>query len=178
MPIEPNFSNRRIEFSRRFLLTDLPEPLTRASAHRQFFDNHLTQTRLFLRQIRTPQTREWKRLFVQQAAVADGDFSRQFISEVELSQYEYEVLAVFEGNELRYNRYFDDFENKKIAIDLYLGGLWGLIIASVNFEDESEMQNFAPPEFVFAEITDNEMFQGAKLVDLKFADIQKIVSSL
>lgn len=172
-----HFNSGKIEYSRRFLLENLPEPLTRASAHLQFFDNFLTATRLFLRQIRTPQTKTWERFFIQKYPLTDNDNSAQIITEIQLSEYEYKVLEIFEANELRYNRYFYEYEGKNLAVDLHLGDLWGLIVCTAFFESEEETQNFNLPNFAFLEITNNKMFGGEKLADLKFADVQNELTS-
>jgi CYTH domain-containing protein len=153
-------------YRRRFLLEDLPAPLTRASFHLQFFDNYLTETRLLLRQIRTPKTREWKRMFVQEFPVEAADLSKLNLAQIDLSEREYEVLSIFEGNELRYNRYFYEFENGKLEIDMILNReLWNLVFASMEFETEVEMYSFSPPDFVKREITQEEFFLGQNLTN-------------
>lgn len=168
-----NDKRLKIHFERRFVLENLPEPLTRASEHLQFFDNYLTATRLWLRQVRVPQTKEWQRVFVQRYPI-DGNLTQIAAAEIELNEYEYEVLSVFEGNELRYNRYFYEFAGRTILIDVFLNReLWNLIVAAVEFETEAEMQNFAAPPFFGREITHNENLTPAKLVDLNLAEVKK-----
>ena len=161
-------------YRRRFLLADLPAPLTRAGFHLQFFDNYLTETRLLLRQIRTPQTRKWQRMFVQEFPVEAADLSQLKRAQIDLSEREYEVLSVFEGNELRYNRYFYEFENGKLEIDMILNReLWNLVFAAIEFETEDEMRSFSPPDFVVQEITQNEFFLGRNLMDATLEDVKK-----
>jgi CYTH domain-containing protein len=161
-------------YRRRFLLEDLPAPLTRASEHLQFFDNYLTATRLLLRQIREPKTRLWERKFVQEFPVEASDFSKLDYAEIDLSEYEYEVLSVFEGNELRYNRYFYELETGKLEIDMILNReLWNLILASAEFETESEMHAFSPPDFAAREITQEEFFLPQNLTDSTLEDVKK-----
>ena len=46
-------------FERTFLLEKIPKPLSRASEHLQIFDNYLEKTRLCLRKIRTPKSKEY-----------------------------------------------------------------------------------------------------------------------
>lgn len=168
--------NLEIKFERRFVLENLPEPLTRASEHLQFFDNYLTDTRLWLRRIRYPATREWKHFFVQKYSV-NSNLAQTATAEIELSQYEYEVLSIFEGNELRYNRYFFEFENAQILLDVLLNReLWNLIIATIEFGGEAEMAQFVAPLFLGREITHNENLTTARLTDLTLADVQKHLS--
>lgn len=164
----------QIKYERRFVLSEMPEPLTRASEHLQFFDNHLTATRLLLRQIRDPRTKLWTRQFVQRTQVDETDLSKIATAEINLSEYEYEVLAVFEGNELRYNRYFLPLETgETMLIDMFLNReLWNLIVATIEFEDETKMQDFQPPEFIFGEITQNKFFNAANLVDMNIDEVR------
>lgn len=159
-------------YRRRFLLTDLPTPLTRASEHLQFFDNYLTETRLLLRQIRDPKTKMWTRQFVQEFA---GEDQWQISSAaIDLSEREYEVLSVFEGNELRYNRYFYRLENGEMEIDMILNReLWNLVFGTIEFETETEMNSFSPPEFIVREITTDEFFAPQNLVDSTLEDVKK-----
>jgi CYTH domain-containing protein len=159
---------------RRFLLADLPAPLERKDRHLQFFDNFLTETRLTLRQIRTPESRAWQRLFVQEYPTAPPDFSKLLHTEIELDEREYENLSIFEGNELRYNRYETEIENFRWQIDLILNReLWNLVLASVEFDSDEAMQNFAPPAFVVREITNDEFFLPARLVDATLDGVRK-----
>lgn len=170
--------NLEIKFERRFLLEDLPAPLTRASEHLQFFDDYLTETRLWLRQIRMPQTKQRSRFFVQKYAVASPDLSRFAGAEIELSEYEYEVLSVFEGNQLRYNRYFLTLETgETMLVDMFLNReLWNLILATVEFATAEEMNAFAAPLFIKMEITQNKFFTLPKLVNANIEQVRQRIS--
>jgi CYTH domain-containing protein len=163
----------RIERERRFLLHGLPDGLTRASRHVQIWDNYITNTRLRLRRIRVPLTKEQTWKLTQKFAPDPQDFSRTSITNIYLSPYEYEVLSVFEGNELRKNRYPFEYEGRTFGIDVFLGALWGLILAETEFETDEEMRAFALPSFAVADVTNDEMFTGARLVEMSFDEIQK-----
>ncbi|HEX8140954.1 MAG TPA: hypothetical protein VF553_00040 [Pyrinomonadaceae bacterium] len=161
-----------VERERRFLLRDLPSPLTRASEHVQIWDNYVTGTRLRLRRIRVPRTKEriWK--LTQKYAPDPKDFSRTLITNIYLSPAEYEVLAVFEGNEIRKNRYPFMHEGRAYSVDIFLGALWGLVLAETSFETDEEMREFTPPPFAVRDVTNDEMFTGARLVELSIDDIR------
>jgi CYTH domain-containing protein len=163
----------RTERERRFLLREMPEPLTRASKHVQIWDNYITGTRLRLRKIRMPQTKQWRLKLTQKFAPAPADPSRTTITNTYLSAYEYQVLSVFEGNEIRKNRYPFEFEGRKYSIDVFLGALWGLILAETEFESDEEMRAFVPPPFVALEVTNDETFTGGCLVELSFEDLRR-----
>jgi CYTH domain-containing protein len=163
----------RIERERRFVLRELPPGLTRASAHVQIWDNYITGTRLRLRRIRVPQTKEQKWKLTQKFAPAPADFSRTVITNIYLSAYEYEVLSVFEGNEIRKNRYPFEYEGRAFGIDVFLGGLWGLILAETEFETDEEMNSLQVPPFAAAEVTNDELFTGARLAHLTFEELRQ-----
>src|SRR5882672_11101570 len=119
----------RVERERRYLLQDLPEGLTRASPHLQITDNYLTGTRLRLRKVRDPQTNKWTVKFTQKFAPHPADLSRTLITNTYLNAAEYELLSVFEANEIRKNRYRFEFAGHQFGIDMFLGDLLGLILA-------------------------------------------------
>jgi hypothetical protein len=166
-------------YRRRFLLADLPAPLTRASEHLQFFDNYLTETRLLLRQIRDPKTKLWTRRFVQEFPIETNDLSKLNRAGIDLSDYEYEVLSVFEGNELRYNRYFYELEKGQLEIDMILNReLWNLIFANAEFEAEATASAFMPPDFVVREITADVFFLPQNLINSTLEDVKKHLETI
>jgi CYTH domain-containing protein len=165
-----------VERERRFLLQDLPENLTRASEHVQIWDNYIMGTRLRLRQIRVPATKERRWKLTQKFAPAPPDFSRTVITNIYLSPQEYEVFSVFEGNEIRKNRYPFEHEGREYGIDVFLGPLWGLILAETSFETDEEMDQFRMPPFAFAEVTRDEMFTGGKLAYMTIEEIRAHLS--
>jgi len=170
--IVPESKYARIERERRYLLQDLPEGLTRADPHVQITDNYITGTRLRLRKVRDPRTNKWTVKFTQKFAPNPADFSRTVITNTYLNAAEYQVLSVFEANEIRKNRYPFEWEGRKFTIDMFLGNLFGLVLAEVSFESEAELAGFPQPPFAIAEVTNNEIFTGGELCDLTFEDIR------
>jgi CYTH domain-containing protein len=173
----PESKYARLERERRYLLQDLPEGLTRASQHLQITDNYITGTRLRLRKVRDPQTNKWTLKFTQRFALRPSDLSRTVITNTYLNATEYEVLSVFEANEIRKNRYRFEFAGHGFSVDMFLGSLLGLVLAEVSFETDEELDNFAPPPFALAEVTNNETFSGGRLCYLSFEDIRREVIS-
>src|SRR5215218_6072204 len=125
----------RTELHRTFLIEQLPEPLTRASAHIQLFDNYIANTRMRLRSVRDPQTKEWTFILQQRTLFAE-QMCRTDLAEIYLSEAEYERFKIFEGTEIRKNRYFHEFGGHSLEFDVYIGKLWGLNTFRVTFEDE------------------------------------------
>lgn len=162
----------RVERERRYLLRELPHGLKLSDPHTQVTDNYLTGTRLRLRKVRVPETNEWTLKLTQKHAPSPPDFSRTLITNIYLSPYEYEVLSVFEGNELRKNRYPYEHEGRLYAIDVFLGALRGLVLAETEFDTDAEVDSFHAPPFAALDVTREEIFTGARLVGLTAEDLR------
>lgn len=168
----------RTEIHRLFLLEALPEPLTRASAHIQIFDNYIAGTRLRLRSVRDPETASWTRILQQRFPATDGEFSTMKVSEIYLNDAEHAQFQIFEGTEIRKNRYFHEFDGKSFAFDVFLGALWGLNMARVQFETAEELDRFEPPPFAVFEVTNDPFFLGEILVTKNFEDVRAEVAKV
>ena len=170
--IVPDSKYARVERERRYLLQDLPEGLTRADHHLQITDNYITGTRLRIRKVRDPKTNKWIVKFTQKFAANPDDLSRTIITNTYLNAIEAETLSIFDANEIRKNRYPFPFEGREFSIDMFLGDLFGLVMAEVSFETDQEVDNFQKPPFAIADVTNNEIFSGGKLSELTFEDIR------
>src|SRR6478672_5270881 len=175
--IVPESKYARVERERRYLLQDLPEGLTRADHHLQITDNYLTGTRLRLRKVRDPRTNKWVVKFTQKFAPDSADLSRTLITNTYLNPIEADTLAIFEANEIRKNRYPFEFEGRRFSVDMFLGDLFGLVLAEISFETDEELAAFYQPPFALAEVTNNEIFSGGRLSQLTFAEIRQEVES-
>ena len=162
----------RTELHRTFLIEQLPEPLTRASGHLQLFDNYIANTRMRIRSIRNPATRDWTYILQQRSPGGDAEAFRTKVSEIYLNDKEHERFKIFEGTEIRKNRYFHEFDGRVFGFDVYIGKLWGLNTARVEFEDPAELRKFEPPPFAVYEITSEKFFLGENLVHHSFGDVQ------
>lgn len=173
--IVPKSKYAIMERERRYLLQDLPAGLTRADHHLQITDNYILGTRLRIRKVRDPQTNKWTVKFTQKFSPNAQDFARTLITNIYLDPYEAEVLAVFEANEIRKNRYYFEWEGRRFSADMFLGDLFGLVLAEVAFDNDEELDSFRTPDFALADVTNIELFTGGRLCELTFADIRKEV---
>ena len=155
-----------MERERRFLLREYPPELEPAHFHTQIFDNYVTNTRLRLRKVREPYKREWTFKLSQKFAPDPEDFSRTLITNIYLTQAEYEMFAHLEGNEIRKNRYPYEFEGRKYVVDVFLGDLHGLILAEIEFASDEELESLTTPSFAVMEVTNDPLFTGGRLVEL------------
>ncbi|MEK6333540.1 MAG: hypothetical protein AABM67_01245 [Acidobacteriota bacterium] len=170
--VVPESKYARIERERRYLLQDLPEGLSRADHHLQITDNYITGTRLRIRKVRDPRTNKWIVKFTQKFAPNPEDLSRTIITNTYLNAIEAETLGLFAANEIRKNRYPFEFEGRRFSVDMFLGDLFGLVLAEVSFESDDEPDIFAKPPFAVADVTNNELFSGGRLSELTFEDIR------
>jgi CYTH domain-containing protein len=58
------------------------------------------------------------------------------------------------------------------TIDMFLGDLFGLVLAEVTFKSDAEMDNFPLPSFALAEVTNDKTFSGGRLSEVTFGDIR------
>jgi CYTH domain-containing protein len=168
----------RTEFRRTYLIEGLPEPLTRASRHLQLFDNYITGTRIRIRTVRDPETKQWTWRLQQRLAAEDSGLMCLKIGEIHLNEAEHTAFKPFEGNEIRKNRYFHEFDGREFTFDIYLGPLWGLNMASAEFPDAGSMERFEMPSFAVFDVTNDLFFLGENLFEKAFADIQAEVARI
>lgn len=171
--IVPVSKYSRVERERRYLLQDLPEGLKRSDPHLQITDNYLTGTRLRIRKVRDPQTNKWTVKFTQKFAPNPSDLSRTTITNIYLNAREAELLSVFEANEIRKNRYPLEFAGRRFAIDMFMGELFGLVLAEVSFERDDELDSFVSPPWALVEVTNDPIFTGGCLSETTFEDIKE-----
>lgn len=171
-------NNNRIIHQKRFLTEGLPEGLTAADSHLQIFDNYIENTRIRLRKIRVPETKQWTRV-LEQIKELDAENPSSFeLSQMFLTEAEYKTFEVFKGREIRKNRYFCELGDFTYEIDIFLGALWGLNIARVVFDDNRQKTQFEIPEFAVLDISDDKFFSGNSLVDVNFGTVQDRISKI
>ncbi|HEV8204692.1 MAG TPA: hypothetical protein VGP98_10665 [Pyrinomonadaceae bacterium] len=177
--VVPESKYARVERERRYLLRDLPEGLTRADPHLQITDNYMTGSRLRLRKVREPRTNKWTAKLTQKFAPDPNDLSRTIITNTYLNALEAETFGtLFNSNEIRKNRYHFEFEGRKFSADMFLGDLFGLVLAEVSFETDEELDNFQSPPFALADVTNEPLFTGGRLAELTFSDVRAEIARL
>ena len=174
--IVPESKYARLERERRYLLRDLPEGMSRSDPHVQITDNYISGSRLRLRKVRDPRTNKWTVKFTQKYAPDPNDLSRTIITNTYLNALEAEILSVFNTNEIRKNRYPFEFAGRKFSVDMFLGDLFGLVLAEVSFETDEELDNFSTPPFALADVTNEPLFSGGRLCELIFSDVRAEIS--
>jgi CYTH domain-containing protein len=160
----------------RYLLRYLPYGISRTDPNLQITDNYITGTRLRIRKVREPRTNKWTVKFTQKFAPDPNDLSRTIITNTYLNALEAEMLSVFDANEIRKNRYPSEFEGRKFSVDMFLGDLFGLVLAEVSFETDDELDNFLKPPFALVDVTNESLFTGGRLCELTFSDVRAAIA--
>jgi len=167
--------NAKDELTRVFLIEQLPDPLTPASTHLQLFDNYIEDTRLRIRSIRNPYEKSWTRIMQQRTRFPDGGSK---LDEIYLNDAEYLVFEGLEGREVRKNRYIHQTDGQNVIFDIYLGALWGLKTATVEFTRDVDLTGYTPTSDMKFEVTHHPFFFGERLVTATFSDVQAEITQL
>ena len=94
-----------------------------------------------------------------------GRLSRTIITNTYLNALEAETLSVFNSNEIRKNRYYFEFEGRRFSVDMFLGDLFGLVLAEVGLTRMKNWIGFRKPAFALADVTDDPVFSGGDFVN-------------
>jgi adenylate cyclase len=85
-------------------------------------------------------------------------------AEVELDREAFERLwPLTQGRRLHKRRHIVPEADTEIELDVYEGGLTGLVVAEIEFPSEEEARRFEPPEWVGEEVTGDERYLNETL---------------
>ncbi|GAA1785733.1 hypothetical protein GCM10009682_04710 [Luedemannella flava] len=143
----------RVERERRFLLAAAPDPAS-VLVTREILDRYVDGTRLRLRAMTDLATGRTDYKFTQK--IPDGSL----LTTMYLTADEYAVVAALPAATLRKTRH----SVPPLGVDVFAGGLAGLVLAEAEFDDDASLRAFEPPAGVVAEVTDDPRFTGGRLV--------------
>ena len=85
-------------------------------------------------------------------------------TEIELDEGQFERLwPLTEGRRIEKNRFILPHGVYRIELDVYKGGLEGLVTAEVEFPSEQESEKFDPPSWFGKDISEDEGFKNKNL---------------
>lgn len=148
----------RIERERRFLVDALPD--VEPTADRQITDLYLDGTRMRLRLSVAVDGTVIRKLTQKIPAPPDASPGVQgWITNTYLSQTEYDLFADVPGRWLRKRRR----SIGEMGVDVFEGGLAGLILAEAEFTNDDDLLGFVPPGWCGREVTTDPAFRGGAL---------------
>ena len=100
-----------------------------------------------------------------------GDASLQTEHTIELSSEEYKALASLPGKQFKKRRFTYKINGYDAEIDVHLDKLTGLALVDFEFNSDEAMEKFIKPEFVGADVTQDEMIAGGMLCGKSYSDL-------
>ena len=149
--------NQHFEIERKFLLRQLPSGLAKF-AHEKIDQGYLTigQDRSHVRVRRKGRvcTLTFKR------GSARGREER----EIRLTPAQFAILwPATKGSRLMKTRYDVPWKKSIVEIDVYHGSNEGLVVAEVEFPNETSCRNFQPPDWLGAEVSGTSRYSNPRL---------------
>jgi CYTH domain-containing protein len=107
---------------------------------------------------------------------ADADPPTRVLTSIYPTPEEFSLLATLPGQRIKKTRhYLRPMDGVTMSVDAFEGALSGLFLAEAEFENDSAMRKFSPPEFAIREVTDDPRYAGGSLshVGLPTSDRQR-----
>ncbi|MGH2760884.1 MAG: hypothetical protein ACRDKJ_15145 [Actinomycetota bacterium] len=92
-----------------------------------------------------------------------SDPTRVALTNLYISELEYELLAVHPADVLTKVHYSLLVDDRYVIVNVFEGALTGLVLLEADFGSEDEMARFSPPDFVVREVSDDDRFAGGRL---------------
>ncbi|MCX6728814.1 MAG: hypothetical protein NTV39_03530 [Candidatus Saccharibacteria bacterium] len=162
-----------IEYEKTYLLKSLPDGIEKADS-------------VLIRDVYIPDTARHPILRLRQkddsyvitkkCPVTGTDSSIQYEHTIELEKDEFEALAGCSKKDFVKRRYFMNLAGRSAEVDIYHERLTGLAVIDFEFDNESEKDDFETPDFVLADVTQDESIAGGFLAGKSIEDILPLLS--
>lgn len=161
-----------IEYEKTYLLKSLPAGIEQA--------NYVLISDIFIPELAGhPQVRLRQKgdeyVITKKYPVNSGDSSKQFEHTIELDKDEFDALASCSDKGFVKRRYFMEFGGRPAEIDIYHEKLEGLAVIDFEFDTEEEKDQFEMPDFVLADVTQEEAIAGGFLAGKTIDDIIPLI---
>jgi CYTH domain-containing protein len=155
-----------LETERRYLLKTIPDNLPANTNGWLITDRYFPNTRLRLRDMKSISGKEKIYKLTQKYRSATQNAYETTITNVYLTEAEYNFLEPLEAKIIKKKRYPYSAQNHNFSIDVFEGRHQGLILAEMEFDKESEFEEFVLPSFVLKDVTEDLFFTGGSLVTM------------
>jgi CYTH domain-containing protein len=155
-----------LEIEHRYLLKKIPDDLLENTNRWLITDRYFANTRLRLRHMKSISGDETIYKLTQKYRSETQNAYETTITNLYLTEEEYNYLESLEGKILKKTRYPYSVQNHNFSIDVFEGRHHGLILAEMEFEGTSDLGEFALPLFALKEVTDDPFFTGGNLVTM------------
>ena len=163
----------RVESERRFLLKAFPDGLDPEESFLRIIDHYLGGTRLRLRRMEYPSGEIHAYKLGQKFRTAGQKAHQRTMTNLYLSEIEYQTLAVLGGSSLTKRRYPYRYAGNDYSIDVFEGNLDRLILMEIESRPEINITSLPIPAFADREVTGDPLFTGGKLAELSPEEFQQ-----
>lgn len=166
----------RVEYERRFLVSPHSDWRSSIEAYSKTFeDNYIRGTRLRLRILADSDTGR-RVIKLTKKSESPSPYYRM-ISRILLSRREYELINRLEGDRLTKTRYYHNYRSRVFSIDVFEGGLEGLVLCETEADGLEELMSIEPPPYATREVTEDSFFEGGSLCRAMRSDLMSKLSN-
>jgi CYTH domain-containing protein len=155
-----------LEVECRYLLNKIPDNLLDNPQGWLITDRYLPNTRLRLRHMQSLSGDEQIYKLTQKYRSETQNAYETIITNMYLTEAEYNHLAVLEAKILKKKRYPYSLPNFSLSIDVFEGRHQGLILAEMEMEKRADANELALPSFVIKNVTEDPFFTGGNLMTM------------
>jgi CYTH domain-containing protein len=156
----------QIERERRYLLSALPEALAGSDDFVRIIDRYLPDSSLRLRRIETPDRQAVSLKLARKESRTDLTPEETIITNLYLTDAEYELLARLPAAILQKRRYTLVYDEIRFSIDQFEGGLDGLVLAEMHLLPGMKTVAGCPLPDCVRDVTAEPAFTGGQMVQL------------
>ena len=165
-----------LEIERRYLLKRMPEDVPAMTEGWLITDHYLPNTRLRLRKMESITGNEVVYKLTQKYRSETQNAYETTITNLYLTEAEYNFLLPLEANVIRKRRYPYNAQNHDFSIDVFEGRHQGLILAEMEVEKTTELDDPVLPLFVYKDVTGDPFFSGGSLAVMKDEEFRQGLS--
>ena len=155
-----------LEVECRYLLSQIPDDLLDSPMGWRITDRYFPNTRLRLRHMQSLAGDEQIYKLTQKYRSETQNAYETTITNVYLTEAEYNHLEALEAKILKKTRYPYSLPNFSWSIDVFEGRRQGLILAEMEMEKKAGVDNLVLPSFVLKDVTEDPFFTGGSLVTM------------
>jgi len=155
-----------LEVEYRYLLSMIPDDLLDSPQSWLITDWYFPNTRLRLRHMKSLSGDEHIYKLTQKYRSETQNAYETIITNMYLTEAEYNYFEALEAKILKKKRYQYSLPNFSLSIDVFEGRHQGLILAEMEVEKKTGVDELALPSFVLKDVTEDPFFTGGNLVTM------------
>jgi CYTH domain-containing protein len=155
-----------LEVECRYLLSKIPDDLLDRPQGWLITDRYFSNTRLRLRHMQSLSGDEQIYKLTQKYRSETQNAYETIITNMYLTEAEYNHLAALEAKILKKKRYPYSLPSFSLSIDVFEGRHQGLILAEMEMEERADVNELALPSFALQDVTEDPFFTGGNLVTM------------